>query len=106
LAAFTMATILFVYSRTSIQAAKRNAQKHREADGGQINWHNETLRRHGKLESPVEEGTVGQLVESLKTRDETVRRRLGAPEEELPKPKIVETESERRMRERTGKGRG
>ncbi|KAH8786088.1 hypothetical protein BGZ57DRAFT_756946, partial [Hyaloscypha finlandica] len=37
LAAFTMATLLFVYSRTSIQAAKRNAQKHREADGGQIN---------------------------------------------------------------------
>jgi len=101
-----MATILFVYSRTSIQAAKRNAQKHREADGGQINWHNETLRRHGKLESPVEVGTVGQLVESLKTRDETVRRKLGTPKEELPKPTIIETENERRMRERTGKGRG
>jgi hypothetical protein len=101
-----MATILFVYSRTSIQAAKRNAQRHREADGGQINWHNETLRRHGKLESPVEEGTVGQLVDSFKNPEATVRRKLGAPKEELPKPTIVETDSERRIRERTGKGRG
>ncbi len=67
LAAFTMATILFVYTRTSIQAAKRNAQRHREADGGQISWHNENLRRHGKLESPVEESTVvGELVSTLK----------------------------------------
>ena len=49
---------------------------------------------------------MGQLVESLKTRNETVRRKVGAPKEELPKPTIVETESERRMRERTGKGRG
>ncbi|EHK97984.1 hypothetical protein M7I_6216 [Glarea lozoyensis 74030] len=37
IAAFTMAILLFVYARTSIQAAKRNAQRHREADGGQIN---------------------------------------------------------------------
>jgi hypothetical protein len=47
LAALTMAGLLFVYSRTSIRAAKLNAQKHREADGGQISWHNESLRRHG-----------------------------------------------------------
>lgn len=61
LAAFTMATLLFVYTRTSIQAAKRNAQKHREADGGQISWHNESLRRHGRLEPPEKQGTVEQL---------------------------------------------
>ncbi|KAL6707970.1 hypothetical protein ACN47E_003644 [Coniothyrium glycines] len=50
LAALTMAGILFVYARTSIRAAKLNAQKHREADGGQISWHKESLRRHGQIE--------------------------------------------------------
>ncbi|KAH7125182.1 hypothetical protein B0J11DRAFT_434702 [Dendryphion nanum] len=50
LAAFTMAGLLFVYTRTSIRAAKLNAKKHREADGGQISWHNESRRRHGHME--------------------------------------------------------
>jgi hypothetical protein len=50
LAALTMAGLLFVYARTSIRAAKLNAQKHREADGGQISWHKESLRRHGQIE--------------------------------------------------------
>jgi hypothetical protein len=45
-----MACLLFVYTRTSIQAARLNAQKHREADGGQINWGNESRRRHGQAE--------------------------------------------------------
>lgn len=66
LAAFTMATLLFVYTRTSIQAAKRNAQRHRDADGGQINWHNENLRRHGRIETPGEGSTVGELIGTLK----------------------------------------
>ncbi|KAH8596508.1 hypothetical protein B0O99DRAFT_620610 [Bisporella sp. PMI_857] len=61
LAAFCMASILFVYARTSIQAAKKNAQQHREADGGQINWYNESLRRHGQLEAPVEQQSIKQL---------------------------------------------
>lgn len=60
-----MACILFVYTRTSIQAAKRNAQKHREADGGQINWNNESLRRHGQLDAPVDQGVVKGIVETL-----------------------------------------
>jgi hypothetical protein len=50
LAAFTMAGLLFVYARTSIRAAKLNAQRHREADGGQISWHKESMRRHGQME--------------------------------------------------------
>jgi hypothetical protein len=50
LAALTMAGLLFVYARTSIRAAKLNAQKHREADGGQISWHKESMRRHGQIE--------------------------------------------------------
>ena len=57
-----MAALLFVYSRTSIQAAKRNAQQHREADGGQISWRNESLRRHGVIAKPGEKGTVRELV--------------------------------------------
>ena len=39
---------------------------HREADGGQINWHNESLRRHGHLESPVEQGSIKQLLGTAK----------------------------------------
>ncbi len=97
-----MASILFVYARTSIQAAKRNAQKHREADGGQINWHNESLRRHGKLDSPVEQGTVTQIVETLQAEKEK-RRKKGDPE---PAVDLKETEAERKLRERTGTGRG
>ncbi|KAH8685617.1 hypothetical protein BGZ60DRAFT_364637 [Tricladium varicosporioides] len=90
IAAFTMATLLFVYARTSIQAAKRNAQKHREADGGQINWHNENLRRHGKLEPPESQGTVRQLREAI----------VGSGEEGKIEGKVgEETESERRIRE-------
>ncbi|KAF1988089.1 hypothetical protein K402DRAFT_419928 [Aulographum hederae CBS 113979] len=60
LAALTMAGILFVYSRSSIRAAKQNAQKHREADGGQMNWLNESSRRHGLLEKVEKEGTLKQ----------------------------------------------
>jgi hypothetical protein len=50
LAAVTMAGLLFIYARTSIRAAKLNAQKHREADGGQISWHKESMRRHGQMD--------------------------------------------------------
>ena len=51
--AVTMAGMLFVYSRTFIKAAKRNAERHREADGGQISWQNENERRHGLLISEL-----------------------------------------------------
>jgi hypothetical protein len=91
LAAFTMAGLLFVYTRTSIQAAKRNAQKHREADGGQINWNNENLRRHGKLEPPVEQGPIKQLV--------------GLAKEKVGGEGHTETEQERAIKERVGKGK-
>jgi len=67
IAAFCMASILFVYARTSIQSAKRNAQKHREADGGQISWRNETMRRHGVLEPPEQQESVKQLLEGVKS---------------------------------------
>lgn len=62
-AAFTMACILFVYARTSIRAAKANAQRHRDADGGEgLSLLNEHRRRHG-LDKRLERegGTVSQL---------------------------------------------
>ncbi|KAI5809537.1 hypothetical protein DFH27DRAFT_535292 [Peziza echinospora] len=52
MAAFTMAGILFVYTRLSIRSAKMNAARHREADGGQISWQKQSMRQHGQLESP------------------------------------------------------
>jgi len=101
IAAFTMATLLFVYARLSIQAAKRNAQKHREADGGQINWHNESLRRHGKLEAPEEQGTVSQIVGAV--RDTNVKWEGEEKENGSGSGKgggPGETENERILRER------
>lgn len=63
LAALTMAGLLFVYARTSIRAAKLNAQKHREADGGQISWRKESLRRHGQMEKIDDDrGTFGEAL--------------------------------------------
>lgn len=52
-----MAVILYVYSTTSIRAAKRNAALHREADGGQLDMRRESLRRHGRLDKV--DGTSG-----------------------------------------------
>ncbi|KAF4551772.1 Hypothetical protein D9617_12g036620 [Elsinoe fawcettii] len=67
-AAFTMACILFVYARTSIRAAKENAQRHRQADsGGQgLDLLNESRRRHGRIERIEEGGTVKQLAKGAK----------------------------------------
>lgn len=63
IAAFTMAGILYVYSRSSIRAAKQNAARHRTADGGQINWRNESLRRHGVLKRPGDEISPEELAD-------------------------------------------
>ena len=62
IAAFSMACLLFVYTRSSIYAAKRNAKRYREADGGQISWYNESQRRHGSLQKPEETNTLKQMV--------------------------------------------
>ena len=72
--AVTMAGMLFVYSRTSIKAAKRNAERHRMADGGQISWQNENQRRHGKLDRPEDPDTLTKLV--LGTEDK-IEKALG-----------------------------
>ena len=95
LAALTMAGLLFVYARTSIRAAKLNAQKHREADGGQISWHKESLRRHGQLErldndsSTLKEAFVGSFSGGKKRKEaeaeEKLRTDRSKDEEELRK---------------------
>ncbi|KAL2073146.1 hypothetical protein VTL71DRAFT_10470 [Oculimacula yallundae] len=100
LAAFTMATLLFVYTRTSIQAAKRNAQRHREADGGQINWHNESLRRHGKLDVPGEGNTVGELVGELRGEGKEGEKGVEGGKGSLSGEVVGETLEEKRVRER------
>ena len=65
-----MACILFVYARTSISAAKANAQRHREADSGGegINLLNESRRRHGMQKKLDSGNTVTQLASELKTQ--------------------------------------
>jgi hypothetical protein len=64
-AAFTMAILLFVYARTSIRAAKSNAQRHRDADtGGEgLSLLAEHRRRYGTAEKV--EGTGGGIVREL-----------------------------------------
>ncbi|MCJ1324556.1 hypothetical protein MMC10_001218 [Thelotrema lepadinum] len=80
-----MAGLLYVYSRTSIRAAKRNAQLHREADGGQISWQNENLRRHGVLKPPSSDKTlVAELVGEAKQQikgDEKIKARATTSKE-------------------------
>ncbi len=70
-AAFTMACILFVYARTSIRAAKANAQRHRNADSGGegLNLMNEHRRRHG-LEKRLDGGgnTITELASEAKAQ--------------------------------------
>jgi hypothetical protein len=67
-AAFTMACILFVYSTTSIRAAKDNARRYRERDtGGEgLSLLEESRRRHGLVRKREgEKGVVGELAGQL-----------------------------------------
>lgn len=91
IAAFTMASLLFVYTRSSINAAKRNAKRHREADGGQISWYNESQRRHGSLGRPGEQETLRQLVTGAedKTRQVVTKGKSMSGGNELLKAKKV-----------------
>ena len=68
--AVVLGGLLYVYGYTSIQAAKRNAQRHREADGGNINWGNESHRRHGKLDVPegADKSVVGGIVDEMRSQ--------------------------------------
>lgn len=84
-----MAGLLFVYSRSSIYAAKRNAERHRAADGGQISWYNENQRRHGALKRPEETNSIRQLIVGSKDEKGKVMGKGSrqSPEEELLRPR-------------------
>ena len=69
IAVITMAALLYVYARSSIHAAKRNAARYRAADGGQVSWYNESRRHHGVLEKLEEPNIIKQLF--FGSRDET-----------------------------------
>lgn len=98
LAALTMASLLFVYTRTSIRAAKLNAQKHREADGGQISWHKESLRRHGQLEKV--EDNRGTLKEALAN---DFRRKKKDKVDTHEAPHVERSDNDQELRKITGK---
>lgn len=68
IAAFTTTGLLFMYSRTSIKSAKRDAARQRAADGGQFDWRNESLRKHGALERQESPNLMGALFPSTQRR--------------------------------------
>jgi hypothetical protein len=108
LAAFTMAGLLFVYARTSIRAAKLNAQKHREADGGQINWHKESMRRHGTLErldddrGTFKDALMGD-VSGKSRKEKRAEEKEKAEQAERVKGKMERSENDRELRGLLGK---
>lgn len=72
-----MAGVLYTYAVTSVRAAKRNAQLHREADGGQVDMRKESLRRHGVLDKV--EGTKGyELFRDARPEDKKESENTGA----------------------------
>lgn len=50
IAAFTMAGLVFLYTRSSIRAAKLDVQQRRAEGGGQIDWGRESQRNHGQID--------------------------------------------------------
>lgn len=102
LAALTMAGLLFVYARTSIRAAKLNAQKHREADGGQISWHKESLRRHGQLDKVEDDrGTLKEaLMGDIQGRKKRERKEGAGEETKAP---VERSENDQELRNMLGK---
>ena len=98
LAALTMALLLFIYSRSSIHAAKRNAARHREADGGQISWANENARRHRRAIAERAGAEGGQGVgKGLQVQAEGLWRQIVSP--------FLKVDGEEKEKEK-GKGKG
>lgn len=56
MSALLLGTTFYIYSTTTVSAAKENARRAREADGGHISWRREGMRRHGQLEGYKERG--------------------------------------------------
>ena len=98
MAALTMAGLLFVYARTSIRAAKLNAKKHREADGGQISWHRESLRLHGQIERLDDDrGTFGEALMG------DIRKKKQQKVEDNQKAAVERSENDAELRKIMGK---
>lgn len=101
-----MACLLFVYSRTSIHAARLNAQKHRQADGGQLNWRNESLRRHGQLDriddrSLLKEALLGNKAGSPQASDAQVEKMKRTAPADAESAKIIDEIKARSKRTRS-----
>ena len=96
-----MAILLFVYARTSIRAAKANAQRHRDADtGGEgLSLLAEHRRRHGRAEKV--EGTGGGIVKEL-GREVLKSTSKG---EDVGKGEKVKSEEEEKLKALMRKGR-
>ena len=98
-AAFTMACILFVYARTSISAAKANAQRHRDADSGGkgVNLLMESRRQHG-MEKRIDSGnTVTELASELRTQIFGSRAKETDAEKEVDRSGLREEEEKRKL---------
>lgn len=82
--AVAVIVLFFAYSRRATHAAKRDATRHRAADGGQISWRNESLRRHGVMERPESPNVLGALFPSTSKQDDNTNRlgRTSTAEEE------------------------
>ena len=96
--AFTVIALFFAYSRSSVQAAKRDAARHRAADGGQISWRNESLRRHGVMDRPESPNALGALFPGKERDDDRIarpERATSAQEEALQAAKRKRTNVER-----------
>ncbi|KAF1939765.1 hypothetical protein EJ02DRAFT_351579 [Clathrospora elynae] len=102
LAALTMAGLLFVYARTSIRAAKLNAQRHREADGGQISWHRESMRRHGQLDRIDDDrGTLKEaLMGDIRKKKVDGKGKVDGGDEKVP---VERSDNEAELRKLMGK---
>lgn len=107
LAAAAMGVVVYMYGVSSIQAAKRNAKLHREADGGQVDMRRESLRRHGML--PGVEGTRAQDLytgPSVEEREGEIEE-VGGGSKALPMGSVGgEKEEAERRRTRVEEGLG
>ena len=95
-----MACLLFVYTRTSIRAAKANAQRHRDADSGGegLDLLAESRRRHGRGEKLDQGSTISELAHGA--RDQF----LGTSQKsEKLKGRSPISESEERLKAAMGK---
>lgn len=96
--ASTVFILYFVYSRSSVQAAKSDAARQRAADGGQISWRNESLRRHGVMERPDGSTPLGILFSTHKPEDAKVpviKSPISKEEKALRAAKRKEADTER-----------